>query len=1074
MNKISHSKFSILLRKAGLIAILAVLVLGIIPIQTTAQNIIVQPPPTSPFAQGGVLYQTKQITFNIKTDGTIYRAVKGKKINISTEASLVSPEGLKVGDKIDRPKNDTIQGFYVASVGQGATDICGAYNPFVGGVIGYIIWGGCHFEAVAKPSATELPFKQTLELNTSESQYPIGKRKIWVFPVLDLSGTVGATDEPYTNAPVTATLEIYSSQAELDAAAKAAGDTNPYVSGSVGNSTTSATGGKGIGDTFTGTLISILNIIIGAVVTIVGSIIKYLGAIIIVPILEATLSMDASQFAGGPILAGWTLVRDAVNMFFILFLIIVGFGTILKIESYNYKKLLVNLVVMALLVNFSLVIARIILQVSDTAQFSFLPVSTVVEGGEGMTGVRYLYQKLSTEHLSKIVDGFRVFSTSTSGALAGTMTILFEFILQLAVVITFGAMAAFMLIRTVAIYILLVLSPLAFALLVVPATKSTAQKWWSNYIKYVLFGPIFAFFLRLDFEIYARGMKLLPSLFDKTITNPDTVDYLNLLKSQNGGVTFAQMLQLGTLFVLILAFKWAELLIAKDMGIAGANAIVGLAEKGLKAPFAGGWGVTKFGGRALDQWLAKGTGKKGPGVYNALRRAGSYLSPQAWKRGWDLRKKQKEFEAYTEAGGARADLFNRVISRERTDFQLRGQQARVNDELKNIHTKNREELATLYEQARQEGNPYKALAYANRMAQNYDLNELLSYRGYTTDQAGLQEMIKKDMSPLMGEQAAYRAGYDLSRMAEEVHHWNMARAYTGKYDPQTKDIVYEPNAEAGREVQIELSKAPRRDQVGRGNRLAWGFAETDIPDPDNPGQTIRVQREWNQFGRERWKGEVADTEFRNQFTMNAAMNILLKESKDALKSNKVAWLNLVDTKAAKLTDPQLMQWRTRIARPKAGWKAAERDDQVFSMETVHKYRTERLPDGTTLLSDKDFEGRNVENLTSAYEEWHQQKFNREAFPKRGGSPASAPAGSPAGGAAPSGGGGVAPPGGGTRGGGPQSGPQPATEASVKFILTRRDLAELRRLGYSQDQINKMTPAEGQKIIAGASPPSTTT
>ncbi|MDP3993815.1 MAG: hypothetical protein Q8P75_02435 [bacterium] len=668
---ILHSKFSILLRKAGLIAILAVLVLGIIPIQTTAQNIIVQPPPTSPFAQGGVLYQPKQITFNIKTDGTIYRAVKGKKINISTEVSLVSPEELKAGDKIDRPKNDTIQGFYVASVGQGATDICGAYNPFVGGVIGYIIWGGCHFEAVAKPSATELPFKQTLELDTSESQYPIGKRKIWVFPVLDLSGTVGATDEPYTNAPVTATLEIYGSQAELDAAAKAAGDANPYVSGSAGNSTTSATGGKGIADTFTGTLISVLNIIIGAIVTIVGSIIKYLGAIIIVPILEATLSMDASQFAGGPILAGWTFVRDAVNMFFILFLIIIGFATILKLENYSYKKLLVNLVVMALLVNFSLVIARIILQVSDAAQFSFLPVSTVVEGGEGMTGVRYLYQKLSVEHLSKIVDGFRVFSTSTSGALAGTMTILFEFILQLAVVITFGAMAAFMLIRTVMIYVLLVLSPLAFALLVVPATVSYGKQWWSTYTKYVLFGPIFAFFLRLDFEIYTKGMKLLPTLFDKTITNPDTVDYLNLLKNQNGGVTFAQMLQLGTIFVLILAFKWVELLVAKSMGIAGAGAIVGLAERGLKAPFAwGGKGVGALAGlgaraytKRLTQALgaAKEKGQKGrAGLYQVME----FLNPRVAKEAWKKRKEEKEREAYEGAIGYSHDTLNRMMPTE--------------------------------------------------------------------------------------------------------------------------------------------------------------------------------------------------------------------------------------------------------------------------------------------------------------------------------------------------------------------------------------------------------------------------
>ncbi len=61
----------------------------------------------------------------------------------------------------------------------------------------------------------------------------------------------------------------------------------------------------------------------------------------------------------------WTLVRDLFNITFIFGLVYIGFIMILKSDSSNTRKWLINLVIAALLVNFSLLISKIVIDVSN-------------------------------------------------------------------------------------------------------------------------------------------------------------------------------------------------------------------------------------------------------------------------------------------------------------------------------------------------------------------------------------------------------------------------------------------------------------------------------------------------------------------------------------------------------------------------------------------------------------------------------------------------------------------------------------------------------------------------------------
>ena len=68
----------------------------------------------------------------------------------------------------------------------------------------------------------------------------------------------------------------------------------------------------------------------------------------------------------------WAMVRDTLNIAFILVLLFSAFSTVFQVDKYSYKKLLLTLVLMALLVNFSYPIARFIIDFSNSMMYYLL------------------------------------------------------------------------------------------------------------------------------------------------------------------------------------------------------------------------------------------------------------------------------------------------------------------------------------------------------------------------------------------------------------------------------------------------------------------------------------------------------------------------------------------------------------------------------------------------------------------------------------------------------------------------------------------------------------------------------
>ena len=83
---------------------------------------------------------------------------------------------------------------------------------------------------------------------------------------------------------------------------------------------------------------------------------------------------------------GWPIVRDLANMIIVLGFVVIGIATALRIREYEAKQLLAKLIVIALLVNFSLLLCGIIIDGTNIVMTSFFNLVTVEVGSIPFAG----------------------------------------------------------------------------------------------------------------------------------------------------------------------------------------------------------------------------------------------------------------------------------------------------------------------------------------------------------------------------------------------------------------------------------------------------------------------------------------------------------------------------------------------------------------------------------------------------------------------------------------------------------------------------------------------------------------
>jgi len=172
----------------------------------------------------------------------------------------------------------------------------------------------------------------------------------------------------------------------------------------------------------------------------------------------------------------WKIVRDLLNVAFIMALLFSAFCTIFQVEKYNYKKILLNLIIMALLVNFSFPITRFIIDVSNIMMYSLIKGLQIPVASNGE-----IFGKIAEGSLIQhIIAPGQPGSVDTSYLIIG---VIFIFIL----LITLLTIAALMVVRVIALTILIIFSPVAFVGSLLSVGSKYTGQWWDNLFKYAFF-----------------------------------------------------------------------------------------------------------------------------------------------------------------------------------------------------------------------------------------------------------------------------------------------------------------------------------------------------------------------------------------------------------------------------------------------------------------------------------------------------------------------------------------------------------------------------------------------------------
>jgi hypothetical protein len=201
-----------------------------------------------------------------------------------------------------------------------------------------------------------------------------------------------------------------------------------------------------------------------------------------------------NDFINAPaVVKGWSVVRDLCNMFFVVILLVIAFGTILRLPTYKYDRLLPKLVLMAVLINFSKAIAGFFIDLSQVVMLTFV---NAFADNAAETFVVSFKMKALLDYSSQTnpPTGLEMFGV-------GLMACIF-LIIALMVMLVFCVVFV---VRIVFLWMLIVLSPLAYLLSILPGkAQSYASQWWQKFGQWVTIGPTLAFFLWLSLAVLSK------------------------------------------------------------------------------------------------------------------------------------------------------------------------------------------------------------------------------------------------------------------------------------------------------------------------------------------------------------------------------------------------------------------------------------------------------------------------------------------------------------------------------------------------------------------------------------------
>jgi hypothetical protein len=362
---------------------------------------------------------------------------------------------------------------------------------------------------------------------------------------------------------------------------------------------------------------------IGNIITWISALLLWVASKLFDMSVYISISLIRLWFEAGMVQSAWIVIRDLSNLFFVFILLYIAIGTIFDLGGVSDpKKMVTNVVIIALLVNFSGFFVRVIVDASNIVAYEFY--AQMGGGGVEVSTIgTKLVQKMDlgsyfidAETLKKAGDDSSrnfvppvVERLSFISIISGTLG---NMLIILATAIVLLIASALFIIRTIILLIIYILSPLAFVSRIIPSKKfNKFDEWLETLVKYSLLAPAF----------------LIPLYLVFIILGPNGISHL--AGTSGWGLIGGGSLTLIMIDILILGLVTSCLFIAQKVSNVGAEATPGFATKAkqmLSRP------LSRYGGRIANR---VGAGIAGSSVGKAASKSWNEGNLRLVRRSWD-------------------------------------------------------------------------------------------------------------------------------------------------------------------------------------------------------------------------------------------------------------------------------------------------------------------------------------------------------------------------------------------------------------------------------------------------------
>lgn len=292
---------------------------------------------------------------------------------------------------------------------------------------------------------------------------------------------------------------------------------------------------------------------------------------------------------GNGIEVAWSAFRDIANILIIGIFTFIAISIILGLKSYGQKKMIASVLIIAVLINFSLLFTKIIVDASNYTAFQIYSAAGLDAGtisASSQTLASATNQQSASAASSGIAgqfiyllgvqsfgDAFTAVSNIAEASDSGWVALLhgaFVMIILLAAALVLFYGSFLLVSRVIIIIFLMVTASVAFASYLIPAWAGSRygwKTWWNSLLKSAVLAPLLMFFLWMTLTVStelqnpANGQH---GSFGDMIANPSSAPNINTL--------FTYILILGMLFV---SFKLSSAFAGKIAGFNFAAAFTG-------------------------------------------------------------------------------------------------------------------------------------------------------------------------------------------------------------------------------------------------------------------------------------------------------------------------------------------------------------------------------------------------------------------------------------------------------------------------------------------------------------------